>query len=356
MASDGRSTRQHVERQRFEIVCVGDVATDVYIALSKDEARVLDGPEGRRLEVPFGAKIPFERSVTVEAGGNAANAAVACARLGLRTALASYLGADQLGRDILAALHRESVDTSLVRLDQRLPTNKHFVLWLGGERTILVRHESYDYHWPHLRPSEVPAWLYLSSVGRETHAYEEQIADFLDENPTVELAFQPGTYQLEEGPQVLRRLYERASLLVCNVEEAARISGVSSSAGTGALLDALRALGPRRVVVTDSVAGAFASEGDRVLEVPAYPDPGPVVDRTGAGDAFAATLTACLVRGMDLEESLRRAPVNAASVVQQVGTQQGLLRQAELDAYLASAPGSFAVRSFPALTVPAARQ
>ncbi|MHB1598797.1 MAG: hypothetical protein ACYCXY_07905, partial [Acidimicrobiales bacterium] len=61
-------------------------------------------------------------------------------------------------------------------------------------------------------------------------------------------------------------------------------------------------------------------------------------------------------RGMDLEESLRRAPVNAASVVQQVGTQQGLLRQVELDTYLARAPDSFAVRSVPALTVPAARK
>jgi FAD/FMN-containing dehydrogenase len=214
VASDGRSTRQHVERQRFEIVCVGDVATDVYIALCEDEARVLEGPEGRRLDVPFGAKIPFERSVTVEAGGNAANAAVACARLGLRTALASYLGADQLGRDILAALHRESVDTSLVRLDQRLPTNKHFVLWLGGERTILVRHESYDYHWPHLRPSEVPAWLYLSSVGRETHAYEEQIADWLEENPSVRLAFEPGTHQIEEGAAALGRLVPGAEMHV----------------------------------------------------------------------------------------------------------------------------------------------
>jgi len=342
--------------QRFDAVCVGDVATDIFVRLAEGAVEERADERGRWLEIPLGAKVPFDRGTTVAAGGSAANAAIALARLNLRVALASFLAHDAIGFDLLGALHGEHVDTRLVHLDEPAHTNRNFVLSYHGHRTILVHHEEFDYHWPHLRPNEVPAWLYLSSVGRETHAYEEQIADFLDENPTVELAFQPGTYQLEEGPQVLRRLYERASLLVCNVEEAARISGLSSSAGTGALLDALRALGPRRVVVTDSVAGAFAREDGRVLEVPVYPDPGPVVDRTGAGDAFAATLTACLVRGMDLEESLLRAPVNAASVVQQVGTQQGLLRQVELDAYLASAPDSFAVRSVPALTVPAARK
>ncbi len=331
--------------QRFDVLCVGDVATDVYIALSPSEARVVEGHDGLRLDMAFGAKVPFERTITVEAGGNAANAAVAIARLGLRTSLVSYLGGDALGRDILAALHREGIDTSLVRLDHSSPTNKHFVLWLGGERTILVRHEHYDYHWPHLRPSEIPEWLYLSSVGRDTHDYEEQIADFLDETPSVQLAFQPGTYQLEEGPEVLRRLYRRTSLLVCNVEEAARITGLGNGVDQSRLLDALHDLGPRQVVVTDSVAGAVASDGHRRVAVPAYPDLSPPLDRTGAGDAFAATVTACLARHLSLDEALLRAPVNAASVVQQVGTQAGLLDEKALDEQLAAAPPSYAVRA-----------
>jgi len=331
--------------QRFDVLCVGDVATDVYIALSPDEAQVVEGPDGLRLDMAFGAKLPFDRTVTVEAGGNAANAAVAIARLGLRTALVSYVGGDALGRDILAALHREGIDTSLVRLDHNEPTNKHFVLWLGGERTILVRHEHYDYHWPHLRPSEIPEWLYLSSVGRDTHGYEEEIADFLDESPEVQLAFQPGTYQLEEGPEVLRRLYRRTSLLVCNVEEAARITGLGNGVDNVALLGALHELGPRQVVVTDSVAGAVASDGRRRFEVPAFPDPSPPLDRTGAGDAFAATVAAGLARHMQLDEALRRAPVNAASVVQRVGTQAGLLDDKALEEQLAGAPPGFSVRA-----------
>ena len=332
-------------RERFDVICVGDVATDVYITLSRDRAEVRNEADGPRLVLPFGAKLPYESSFTVEAGGNAANAAVACARIGLRVALATHLGADQVGRDLLAALHSEEIDTSLARLDQRAPTNRHFVLRLGPERTILVHHEQHDYHWPHLHPSELPGWLYLSSVGREADGYENQLADWLDENTSVELAFQPGTYQIDRGAVRLARLYRRAALLVCNREEAATIGGCARTDDIDALLSGLLALGPRRVVITDAIAGANAADGTERYWVPIYPDTGSVVDRTGAGDAFAATLLAYLVQGMPLEEALLRAPVNAMSVVQAIGTQAGLLRDDEITAYLDARPQEFAVHS-----------
>src|SRR5664280_1031550 len=197
-------------------------------------------------------------------GGNAANAAVACARLGLHVALAAFVGADQLGRDAVAALNAEGVDTSLVHLDQQTPTNSDFVLRLGQERTILVRHAQHDYHWPHLRPSEVPAWLYLSSVGREAYAYEDQIADWLEETPSVELAFEPGTFQIAQGPQRLARLYRRAGLLICNREEAETICDCPPAEEMDTLLAAMLALGPRQVVITDAAAGAFGASGGGV--------------------------------------------------------------------------------------------
>ncbi len=333
------------DRERFDVICVGDTATDVYVTLSAERSEVRDVDGDMQLVLPFGAKVPYESTVTVAAGGNAANAAVACARLGLRVGLASYLGADQLGRDLVAALHNEGVSSSLVRLDPDAPTNRHFVLRLGPERTILVRHEAYDYDWPHLRPEEVPAWLYLSSVGRDAHYYEDQIADWLEEHPSVELAFQPGTFQIAAGVARLARLYRRSALVVCNREEAAVISGVNRAEEMDALLDGLLALGPRQVVVTDGIAGASAATADERYEVPVYPDPEPPIDRTGAGDAFTATLLAYLVRGSTIEGALLRAPVNAMSVVHCVGTQAGLLHPGQLATYLGSRPPEYQVRA-----------
>ena len=58
-------------------------------------------------------------------------------------------------------------------------------------------------------------------------------------------------------------------------------------------------------------------------------------DRTGAGDAFAATLVAGLVSGLTLRQAMVRAPVNSMRVVQHVGSQAGLLDDVTLEALLA---------------------
>ncbi len=331
--------------ERFDLICVGDTAVDVYLTVSEQDAAVEVGPSGRRLVLPFGAKVACDVTATVAAGGNSANVAVACARLGLRVALAAYAGADDAGRAAVDALQLESVDASLVRLDPLVPTNRNFVLRVGHERTILVHHEQHECQWPHLRPSEVPSWLFLSSVGRDAHAYEDQIADWLEAYPHVSLAFEPGTLQIARGARALARLYRRSSLVVCNREEAAALTGGSPDEPPAALLDRMLALGPEQVVVTDGSAGAFGSDGTRYLEVQVFPDSAPVVDRTGAGDAFAGALVALVASGRTLEEALARAPINSMRVVQQVGSQAGLLHQDELEALLDDAPPGYGVRA-----------
>ena len=65
----------------------------------------------------------------------------------------------------------------------------------------------------------------------------------------------------------------------------------------------------------------------RPLQHPLLPGPFPSTDRTGAGDAFTATLMAAIAKGHTLETALAWAPINAMSVVQHVGSQAGLLTE-----------------------------
>jgi 2-dehydro-3-deoxygluconokinase len=102
-------------------------------------------------------------------------------------------------------------------------------------------------------------------------------------------------------------------------------------------------LGARTVVITDGPAGAFASDGTTRYRVPSYPDPAPPIDRTGAGDAFSATLVAAILKGYPLSTSLAWAPVNAMSVIQQVGSQAGLLSAGEITQCLERAPAGYSV-------------
>ena len=108
MPCRSRPIRSHISPWRtIDVLCVGDAATDVFIRLADAHVRTWEDDHGRWMDLPFGGKVPFEYALTVEAGGNAANAAVGLARLGLSTALAAHVGDDQIGRDMEAALQRE---------------------------------------------------------------------------------------------------------------------------------------------------------------------------------------------------------------------------------------------------------
>jgi len=76
-----------------------------------------------------------------------------------------------------------------------------------------------------------------------------------------------------------------------------------------------------------------------------YPDPKPPLDRTGAGDASTSSVVAALALGKPLAEALLWGPVNAMSVVQEIGAQKGLLSREALEHYLKNAPPEYAVTS-----------
>lgn len=320
-----------------DVVSIGDIVTDAFIKLEDDQAVTYENEQGKWLAMPFGTKIPFDHAEIVEAVGNASNAAVAFARLGLNSAFVTNVGGDEHGRQMITALHHNGVDTRFVRINPDKKSNYHYVLWYKEERTILIKHEEYDYHWPHLSPNETPKWVYFSSISEHAIQYHDQVADWLDKSPGVKMAFQPGTFQMEAGTERLKRIYARSDILVLNREEAAFV-GKGNHEDVNDLFDHLHALGPKIVVITDGPNGAYASDGSKRLSMPLYPDPAPPSDRTGAGDAFASTFVAAIIKGNDIEGALQWAPINSMSVVQKVGAQAGLLNEKELEHYLKDSP------------------
>lgn len=320
-----------------DVVSIGDIVTDAFIKLLDDQAVTYQNDDGKWIAMQYGTKLPFDHAEVIEGVGNAANAAVAFAKLGLDSALVANVGADQPGRDMIQALDKKKVDSRFVRINHGKVSNYHYVLWYKEERTILIKHEEYDYHWPHLRPSEVPKWVYFSSISEHAIPYHDQVADWLEEHPEVKLAFQPGTFQMEAGAERLKRIYARTEVIIVNREEAVIVGG-GNHEDFNDLFDHLHALGPKIVVITDGPDGAYASDGNVRLRMPLYPDPAPPVERTGAGDAFASTFVAALIKGNTIEGALQWAPINSMNVVQKVGAQAGLLTEPEIAELLRQAP------------------
>lgn len=320
-----------------EIIAIGDIVTDAFIKLLDDEAVTYKNDEGKWLAMKFATKIPFDHTEILEAVGNAANAAVAFSRLGLQTAFITNVGDDSHGRDMISSLHKDKIDTRFVRINPDKKSNYHYVLWYKDERTILIKHEQYDYHWPHLASNEIPEWVYFSSISENALEYHDKVVAWLHKHPDVKLAFQPGTFQMEAGTERLKDLYSRSEVMILNREEAVFVTGGDYD-NLHDLMDRIHNLGCKIAVITDGPDGAYASDGVQRLKMPLYPDPSPPKERTGAGDAFSSTFVAALAKGNNIEGALQWAPINSMNVVQNVGAQAGLLSEKELEAFLRKAP------------------
>ncbi len=321
----------------IDVLSVGDVVTDAFIKLLDDRAQAYDTDQGPVLAMPFATKIPFDHAEILPAVGNASNAAVNFAKLGLRSGLVSNVGGDQDGRSILETLEKAKVDTRFVKISPKKKSNYHYVLWYKEERTILINHEEYTYHWPHLRGHEKPKWIYFSSISKNALEFHDEMIESLNRHPEIKLAFQPGTFQMEAGAERLAHVYKRADLVAVNREEAAYVTGGNVD-DIHDLFNKLHSLGPEIVVISDGPKGSYASDGENRYKMPLYPDPAPPVERTGAGDAFTSTFVAAIMKGNTIEGALQWAPITSMNVVQNVGAQAGLLTERELSDLLVKAP------------------
>ncbi|MDP1624987.1 MAG: carbohydrate kinase family protein [bacterium] len=322
----------------IDFLAIGDTVVDAFIKLKEAHVTCSVDKDNCEICMKFGDKIPFESATVVAAVGNSANAAVSAARLGLRSALLTDLGGDRYADESLASLRKDGVETQYVRTHKGMPTNYHYVLWYGDERTILVKHQEYPYTLP--RFSRKPKWVYVSSLGSTSYEYHTAIIEWLKANPEIKVAFQPGTFQISLGIEKLKGLYERSDIFFCNKEEAQKILRTDES-DVKKLMSLMREQGPKTVVITDGPRGAYTFDGTDAYFMPTYPDPKAPFERTGAGDAFASTFVIALAKGKSLEDALAWAPINSASVVQDIGAQRGLLTESALGEWLAKAPADY---------------
>ncbi len=332
-------TEKNQSDDQIDILAIGDIVTDAFIKIKDAHITCKIDDTACELCMSFGDKVPYESMEEIRAVGNSANAAVSASRLGLKTALIASVGNDFHGKNCLEELAKNKVETGFITISKEYPTNYHYVLWYDVDRTILVNHAPFTYSIPELETK--PKWLYLSSLGESAKDFHTEILDYLHLNPSIKLAFQPGTFQMKLGIEGLRGVYERADFLCLNKEEAERILKLEPTEPKE-LLQHLADLGPKIVIMTDGFEGAYAYDHGDMYFMPIYPHK--PFERTGAGDAFASTIVSALAIGKSLSEALTWAPINSMSVVQAVGAQRGLLTQTQLLAYLTKAPADYLLK------------
>ena len=79
------------------------------------------------------------------------------------------------------------------------------------------------------------------------------------------------------------------------------------------------------LVMTKGPGGVVVSDGKNIYRA-GVPD-SPVVERTGAGDAFSSGFIAEYIRSGDVSKAIQFATANASSVVTQYGSKAGILKK-----------------------------
>lgn len=317
----------------FDIISIGDATIDTFIIVKDIEIKQIDGQ--KKAIINWGDKLPvsaFYRTVA----GNAANNAVGNARLGLNTAFYTVVAHDTGGREIVHKMEKEGVSPRYIIKNDKHPTNSSIVLSHEGERTIFIYHEHRHYELPNFVRS---SWVYLTSMANGFEKIYPALARYLDRYK-VKMGFNPGTFQLRAGVKANQAMLKRTELLSVNVEEAQSWVG-ECGRDPEELCRRLVKLGPKAIALTDGRRGAYSYSAQGFYYLPEYP--GPRIEATGAGDSFTTAYIAALIHGLPHKEALRWGPVNAGSVVMQVGPQAGLLTRRELEGKLAKMKNFYAI-------------
>jgi len=308
----------------FDIISIGDATIDTFLFIHDIEIKKINGQS--KAIINWADKLPVDKFYRTVAG-NAANNAVGSSRLGLNAAFYTVFAHDSGGREIFHKMEKEKVSTRYIEKNDKHPTNASTVLSYKGERTIFVYHEHRHYKLPNFVPSH---WVYLTSMGDGFEKIYKDLAHYIDKYK-VNLGFNPGTFQLRAGVKANEPMLRRTDLLSVNVEEAQSWVG-ESDRDPEVLCKKLCALGPKAVALTDGRKGAYSYSSEGFYYLPEFP--GPRIEATGAGDAFTTAYIAGLFYGKSHGEALAWGPVNAGSVVLQVGPQEGLLTKHQIESHL----------------------
>lgn len=125
-------------------------------------------------------------------------------------------------------------------------------------------------------------------------------------------------------------------ILTPNETEAEALSGIAVTdlASAEAAADALIARGVGAVALTLGQKGVLFRQGGQSLHIPAFAA-GPVVETTGAGDAFNGGLAVALAEGRGMADALRFGCAVAGISVTRAGAAASMPDRREIDALLA---------------------
>jgi sugar/nucleoside kinase (ribokinase family) len=302
----------HSNDRAFEVIVIGELNADL----------ILNGD----VEPAFGQVEKVIDDATLTLGSSSAICACGMARLGLRVAFIGKVGDDLIGRFVLSQLADRHVNTAGVVVDQGVKTGLSVILSRPTDRAILTYSGSIgalrfdEINFDLLRDGRhlhMGSYFMLSTLRPDVPKLFEQ-ARRLGLSVSIDTNYDPN----EQWNGNLNKALQHADIFLPNETE---LRAIAHSEDIKGGLTTLAKQIPT-IAVKLGAHGALAQHSDKVVRADALPVN--VVDTTGAGDTFDAGFIFGLLRGWDLEKSLRLACVCGSLSTRAAG---GTIGQPTLD-------------------------
>jgi ribokinase len=262
-------------------------------------------------------------------GGKGSNQAVAVARLGVNSQFVGLLGQDTLG-DIARLLYeKEGVQTDYLATTEAAATGVGFIIVNPeGKNGILLdmgANQLMDAAFVDQAEALIARSTLVLSV-LEIPVPAAARAMELGRKHGIRTVLNPAP-----ATRLPRDLFSSIDLLTPNETELRILLGLPPNDPTPSehLASELQREYGTIVIVTRGEKGCLLLDGKTRQEFPALSVP--VVDTTGAGDAFTAALAVALAEGQDLPTAIRFATCNGALACQRLGVISSLGHRSEVD-------------------------
>jgi sugar/nucleoside kinase (ribokinase family) len=277
---------------RYDIICAGMALVDSII-------------RGFRPE-PVSSAGYLAESGSLSVGGEAVNASIASAKLGMRTGILCALGNDPAGEIVLNELRKNGVDTEPIIRTANTPVTTMFVRADGSRKSITNQAHRFNFH-PEKEPGRFTdaKALILGSLFRAPFDDSEVIHSVVSSAKAAGQLVVADTKLPNFRFLALKDIGDSLPLIdiiTPNEDEARYFTGKDDPEE---MADVFLGCGVRRVLIKLGSKGCLMKDDTHVLRLPAVPiDP---VDATGAGDNFVAGYVAETLRGASAEDALRFA-------------------------------------------------
>ncbi|MDA3803121.1 MAG: carbohydrate kinase family protein [Patescibacteria group bacterium] len=290
------------------------------------------------LAFEYGAKIKVD-NFHYAYGGGSANTAVCLSNFGYKTTCLTTTGDDENGRKIIENLKNRGVNSKLVKTIKNEESGSSFILVdPSGERIIFSQRGSnhrLKIDNQDLKEFKKTKNVYIASLAGDWYNNLRKVFTVSHDNGQ-KVFWNPGMTQLLSGPKKIESFVNKVTVLAINKDEALQLihdtdifkeKGQKYFDNTNNLVKHIHKLGPKIAVITLGSKGVIVYDGEKIYRRKIIREK-KRVDTTGIGDAFNSSFAAGYVSSNgDIDKALDLALKNAASKVEHLGAQNGLITE-----------------------------